>query len=115
MPLDRSQVLKMLPSTYVSSESNQPSGATTPVQSSVAAIHNFFEELLKAPKHQEVTEPRKHQVKVAVELRKRVFVIYFAIPADPDYVELSISGTGTNTDNASTSTKNQKLSASRNS
>lgn len=109
VPLDRSKVLSMLPSTDISLQS---SGSLTPMQSPVAsttsiAIDNSFRELLNNLRRQETTGLRKKRVKVSVEPGKSVSVSNFAIPADQNVP--GVSGTVTHAD----TTKKQKLTASR--
>lgn len=112
VPLQRKEVLKVLPSSDLSSESTQSSRATTPAPSPVAAIDDSFKELLTALRHTETVPARKKRVKVNVGPGKSVSVADF--PPDPDQAGPSTSVAGTSTDidsTITTGTRNQSLSA----
>lgn len=113
VPLNRKEVLKMLPSSDLSIESTQSSRATTPALSPVAAIDASFKELLTALRHTETVPARKKRVKVDVGPGKSVSVADF--PPDPDQAGPSTSVAGTSTDNDnSTGTRKQSVSARKN-
>lgn len=79
VPLDRHQVLKMLPSPTPTNADKSTSNASEPI---VETIDNCFKELLNRLRQNEV-KPRKKRVKVRVEPEKSVSVKHFEdMPAD---------------------------------
>lgn len=74
IPLDRQQVLKMIPSADIPAIPNQSNSKLNVSETPVEAIDNCFKELLKNLRQNDVSKPRKKRVKILVDPGKSVAV-----------------------------------------